>query len=262
VNDEFYSSDKEFPISDSGFARNAIPDYQALFGRTDAAYYVAQYDAEIRFTDDHIGRLLEFLRQTDLISETIVVITADHGETLAERETLFSHSFRTYDEQALIPLIIRLPGMGPPKRIREQVRSIDIMPTLLDALDLKNPYPVHGQSLLRLITSGEEPPSNFAVIYSDHGMEVLDSIMGAQKSIRTQHWKLTKNSWDGSRELYNLDEDRLEKTNLISQETAVAEKLETLLDEWDRTIERTSVLKPRIPPEKIEQLNSLGYLVK
>lgn len=262
VNDELYSREEELPISADNFVPNTIPKYQALFGNNNPSYYIAQYDGEVRFTDDQIGRLFQFLEQSGLMSNTIVVITADHGETFTERDLCFTHTFRTYDEQAVIPLIIHFPDLGPPKRIEAQVRAIDIMPTLLDRLGLQNPYPVHGKSLMEMITSGAKPPAEFAVTYSDYGLKVLDSQFGSQKSIRTLRWKLTRNSLDGSKELYNLQEDPLEKNNLAQREPAVLNEMEKLLDDLEWRLERRAMLRPKLSPKRIEQLKSFGYLAQ
>lgn len=262
VDDEWYTEEEDLPIAAENFVPKTIPKYQDLFGAKNPSYYISQYDGEIRFADDQIGRLLEFLDASGLSSDTIVTITADHGESFTERDLYFTHTFRTYDEQAVIPLIIHFPGMTTNRRVEAQVRAIDIMPTLLDRLDLKNPHTVHGQSLMELIAGGGNPPADFAMIYSDHGMEVLDTVMGAQKSIRTRKWKLTRNSRDGSLELYNIEDDPLETNNLAAAKPEVAKQMEELLDSREKEIEKATVLKSKLSPELIEQLDSFGYLTK
>ncbi len=261
VGDEWYSEGEELEIS-ADFLPNTIPKYQELFGNKNPSYYISQYDGEIRFTDDHIGRLLRFLDESGLASNTIVVLTADHGESFTERDHCFTHSIRTYDEQAMIPLIIRFPNLGLSERIEPQVRAIDIMPTVLDRLGLENPYTVHGQSLMKLITSGKKPPSDSALIYSEHGLKFLELSIGSQKSIRTQQWKLTRNSWNGTWELYNLKEDPGETTNLAGKEPAMLEQMKELLAEQEKNIEKAPVKKTGLTPEQIKQFNAFGYLAK
>lgn len=262
VDDEWFEKGEKLPIAAKNFVAKTIPKYQELFGNDNPSYYISQYDGEIRFTDDHVGRLLKFLDESGLAPNTIVVVTADHGETFTERDLCFAHTFRTYDEQAIIPLIIRFPDPSIHKRINAQVRAIDIMPTLLDKLDLENPYPVHGQSLMKLITSDENPPVDFAIIYSDYGMEFFDSEMGAQKSIRTQQWKLTLNSRDGSLELYSLENDPFETHNLAESQPAVLKQMEKLLHDRETEFKKGAVRQPKLSAELIEQLDSFGYLAK
>ena len=262
VDDPLYTEEEELPIGEKNFIPKTIPKYQNLFEAKNPSYYISQYDGEIRFTDDHVGRLLGFLDESGLSSDTIVVVTADHGESFTERDLYFTHTFRTYDEQAVIPLIIHFPDMETSKRVEAQVRAIDIIPTLLDRLDLENPHPVHGQSLMEVITADAPPPADFAIIYSDHGMDIFDNVMGAQRSIRTRQWKLTRNSRDGSLELYNIENDPKETNNLAAVRPKVAKQMEKLLDTKEKEIEKATILKTKLSPELIEQLNSFGYLTK
>jgi arylsulfatase len=261
VEDEWYGESTEVQVSE-GHVPGTIPKYQELPGTGNPAYYIAQYDAEIRFTDDHIGRLFAFLEESGLGAETIVVLTADHGESLIERDHYFAHSFRTYDEQAIIPLIMRFPDTTVRGRIEAQVRAIDIMPTLLDRLGLKNPHRVQGQSLMKLVTSDKKPPSDHAIIYSEYGLKFLELSIGAQKSIRTSKWKLTQNLRDGAWELYNLEDDPLETTDLADKEKAVLDELRTMLEDREAKMPKSDVEMSRLTPEQIEQFNAFGYLTK
>lgn len=174
-------------------------------------------------------------------TNTIVALAVGHGESFAECDLCFGHSFRTCDEQ---------------------VRAIDIMPTLLDKIGLQNPNPIHGKSLLRLITSGEKPLDVTALIYSEHGLKFLELSLGAQKSIRTRQWKLTQNSRDGAWELYSLREGPLETTNIADREPAVLKQMKELLGEQEKKIKKVPIKKSRLTPERIEQLDSFGYLEK
>jgi arylsulfatase A-like enzyme len=262
VGDALYTKGSELPIAEHDFERNAIPHYQNLFGIRDTSYYIAQYDSEIRFTDEQIGRLLRFLEEGGLMANTIIAITADHGETLTERDICFAHSIRTYDEQARIPLILHFPETAVHKRIDRLVRAIDIMPTILEELHLDNPYAVEGQSLMPLITDDGKYTPKLALVYSEYGEKTYDYILGSQKSIRTSEWKLTRNSWDGSEVLYNLKSDPQETINCIDREVAVANRMRTLRDEWESSVPKVESVNQDIPEETIKQLKSLGYLAK
>jgi arylsulfatase A-like enzyme len=262
VNDEWYEKMRELPIAPSDFVRNAIPHYQALFDIRDPAYYISQYDAEIRFTDDQLGRLFSFMGDAEWMSRTITVLTSDHGETLTEREHPFFHGTRTYDEQAVIPLIMHFPDITAHSRITEQVMAIDIVPTILDKLGLAHSFPVHGRSLMSLIRSQGAYTEKPAVIFSDHGSEFYEFQVGAQKSITTREWKYTQNSWDGSEELYDLKTDPAEKFNLAGNEAEMKNTLRKMLEEWEQPIKHVPVFRPKISQETIDQMESLGYVVK
>src|SRR5678815_651966 len=122
------------PLGADNVGFGDIPKYQALNGVRDPDYYVARYDAEIRYADDALREFVERLRELDLYDRTLTVVTADHGETLDEptHRRHFGHEFLAYEEDARIPLIVREPA--PQRRIAELdrdalVQSIDVAPT-------------------------------------------------------------------------------------------------------------------------------------
>jgi len=94
------------------------------------------YDGEIRFCDEHVGRLLEWLRQRELWDNSVIVVTADHGEGLNQHD--WPQHGRTWNEQVHVPLLIRFPQSGRdwPRRFAPLVSLIDVFPTVLGQLDL------------------------------------------------------------------------------------------------------------------------------
>lgn len=114
------------------------------------------YDSGIAYTDEQIGRLLKALSDRGLLSNTIVVLTSDHGELLGEHGVL-GHRY-LYEENIRVPLAIALPeGGGAGRRVASQVRSIDIVPTVLDAAGLELPADLDGRSLLPFLSDVDEP---------------------------------------------------------------------------------------------------------
>ncbi len=114
------------------------------------------YDGEIGFTDQMVGQLLRTLEQTGQSDKTIIVFTADHGESLGEHDFYFDHGDFLYEPSMHIPLIIRLPGGAEGgKRVERQTTLMDVMPTLLDLAGCDAvPLPASGyggRSLLPLI---------------------------------------------------------------------------------------------------------------
>jgi arylsulfatase A-like enzyme len=116
------------------------------------SYPARPYDAQISFMDEQLGRVLDFLRQADLLDRTIVVVIADHGEGLGDHREA-GHGIFIYDSVIRVPLIIRTAFAGLRARIVDAVtRSVDVMPTLLDLLDLPAPDGIDGRSLVPLMT--------------------------------------------------------------------------------------------------------------
>jgi len=127
----------------------------------------AMYDSGIAHTDRGLLRLLGALDELGIADRTIVVFTSDHGEALGEHG-LAGHG-DLYDHTVLVPLIVKLPGReAAGERIAHQVRSMDIVPTLLDLLRLPAPAPVTGRSLLPVIR-GSRSPDGDAVSYEAIG---------------------------------------------------------------------------------------------
>ena len=126
-------------------------------GITDAAYEVAQYDGAIAYMDSCIQNIFTAIDGLGIADNTIVVITADHGETLDEHECWFDHH-GTYDNTLHVPLIIRYPGKIPAgKRIGGYSKLIDIVPTVLELAEIDAPETFHiGRDLGRRgIAKGE-----------------------------------------------------------------------------------------------------------
>jgi len=131
--------------------RAKIPWYQRLGKVPELGRYVDQYDGEIAYVDEQIGRLLLGLHGQDLLGETMVVLTSDHGETLTERHRgptrYFHHGHHVWEELARIPLVVYEPG-GPVGRSSDLVSLVDIVPTVLRSVDVPVPRtPFDGVAL-------------------------------------------------------------------------------------------------------------------
>src|SRR5262249_9799814 len=109
----------------------------AADGRVDAALVRDLYDGEVHYADAEIGRLLEWLRGKGLLEKTLVVVTADHGESLGEHRYWFEHGRDAYETTCRVPLIVRLPGPGSDRGVRDGDFSLaDLAPAILGWLGL------------------------------------------------------------------------------------------------------------------------------
>lgn len=107
------------------------------------------YSGEAAFVDSQLGVLFDFLKNLGFMKNTMIILTADHGEGLGDHGEI-SHSYYAYNSSIHIPLIIYLPE-GKPVAVEENVSHVDIFPTVCDMLGLKPPKEVQGESLLPLI---------------------------------------------------------------------------------------------------------------
>ena len=125
-------------------------------GEGRVGYYVAQYDAEVAFADDEIGKVLTTLDAHPALAETLVVLTADHGESLGEDDVYFKHGPLIGEAHVRVPLIMRVSGDAvDPARIATAVSLIDVVPTVLDLVGVfagpfeadRTANPLAGKSL-------------------------------------------------------------------------------------------------------------------
>lgn len=135
------------------FLRHRLNGHLKPLPASEVATVSRLYDNGVTHVDHHIGRLLAVLEELHLTPATLVVLTSDHGELLGEHD-LAGHAY-LYDANLKVPLIIALPnGHGAGRMVTEQVRSVDIVPTVLDAVGLDfNSTRLDGASLLPILSS-------------------------------------------------------------------------------------------------------------
>ncbi|MBY0278415.1 sulfatase [Candidatus Binatia bacterium] len=261
VGDAYYGSiESSIPLSDADWQPGTIPHYQALGGSTDPRYYVARYDAEIRFMDAALGTLVKTLAADGLATDTLLAITADHGETLAEpgHRHYFSHGVITYDETVRIPLVIREPRGERRLDAIERTRplsSLDLAPTLLALLRVPIPPAFQGRNLLRTPLD----PAAAIVSLGGYGTDKLEQQIGTQFSVRRGPLRFIVNSKDGSEELYDVASDPGETRNLIASPPA---ELAALRAPIDATLGKSRMGAPEQPlsDQQKAALKALGYV--
>lgn len=126
------------------------PDVNARMDRRDLEHVLALYDGEIRFTDDILGQILDGLRAKGMLENTLVIVTADHGEEFFEHGTK-GHQKTLFDEVVKVPLVMHWPGVLPAGRtVADQVRLVDILPSVLAATGAKRRPTTAGRDILPL----------------------------------------------------------------------------------------------------------------
>jgi len=213
-----------------------------------------QYDSELAFLDEQIGRLVDGLHERDALKKTIIVGISDHGEGLGEHN-YFGHSDRLFNEQLHAVFFLRAPGRNlAGRRIAEQVRGIDLMPTLLDLLALPTPDGTQGTSLLPLIAGTELPAPLLAL--SESFIRPSRRLMSASDG----RYKLIVSLDRGNEWLFNVVADPAETKNVVNDlpqiATTLRNAIETYVAEAPSQLEEGVVLDPAVR----EQLRALGYM--
>jgi len=187
--------------------------------RTRGALLGDVYDGEVRYTDLHIGRVLARLRELGFDKDTVVVLLADHGEEFEDHGGV-GHGHSLHVELVHVPLAIRAPGFAP-RRVKEVVRQVDVLPTLLDLAGLPLPNWLAGRSLVPAM-KGQPEDAVGALAELDLSGNVADSW-------RTQRWRLIRSGREGTPQLYDLDADPHETSDVAAQHPDVVAELEAEL---------------------------------
>jgi arylsulfatase A-like enzyme len=194
----------------------------------DVRFWRALYDEKINDVDRRFSQFVERLKDMGLLDKTIVILVSDHGTEFYEHNR-FDHGFSLYDELIHVPLVFWLPDAKGGRVIDEQVRALDIMPTIFDLLGIrygpKLEEQMKGVSLLPLM-NGEHTE---LVAFSETDYRLYTH----KRSIRTpQGWKFIYTMETGEKELYNLKEDPGELNNLLEKEPRIAYEMEQELFSW------------------------------
>lgn len=145
-----FSHEKPVPVQ-----WKRIRDYQRDVGVADALDFVDRYDEEIAYVDAEIDRLLRGYAAHSDIDAALVVVTADHGESMIEHERWFTHGYEVYEEIIRVPLMLRGPGVVN-ERFDEIVSTIDVAPTILRHLGIPQPKALPGTALQLLAPDAAE----------------------------------------------------------------------------------------------------------
>jgi arylsulfatase A-like enzyme/Flp pilus assembly protein TadD len=212
------------------------------------------YDGEIAYADSALGNFLDFLKEKGLYQRAIIVVVGDHGEGLGDHNEL-THGIFLYDSTTHVPLIIKLPaGAAAGKTIDSQVRTTDILPTVLQILNIPIPPSLDGTSLQPLFTGSE---SKERVVLGETDYPLLFG-WAPLRSVRTAGTKYIEAPRP---EFYDLLHDKGELHNLY--------------EPWDKRVKNSrgiladaGMQPPRLPSsakvgsDTLDELKALGYLGK
>lgn len=219
-------------------------------------YFTTRYDGEIGYMDAQIGRILAWLREKGLYDSTLIIVTSDHGEAFGEH-FIFGHGFRLYEPEVQVPMLVKLPGGQRKGRIDRPVHHVDVMPTVLQLLDLPPSAQMHGVSLLSSTSRDLFVQQNVFLALAS----VFPWCNRAQWAVYRDHLKYIEYS-NGDQELYDFAQDPGERNNLASSRPRDVHALQQALQQWKE--QTRSPIPPAPPseldPETAEQLRDLGYV--
>ena len=216
------------------------------------------YDGEVAWSDELVGRLDAALASAGLRDDTLLIVTADHGEGLEEHGEAV-HGFFVYETTLHVPLIARGPGIVPGTRIGAVTRTVDILPTVLDLLGLGDATPhVAGRSLRKSFggaTLDEEPA------FAESLVPLIHYGWSDLRAVRDGRWKYILAPRP---ELYDLSRDPGERENLVDRDPQRARAfragIEQRLRQEEATAHEAGAAAASVPPDVLEKLGALGYV--
>jgi arylsulfatase A-like enzyme len=239
--------------------RGQIPRYQALAGLRDPEAYRALYDAEVRAFDRALGRLVAWLRQNGWLDDALLIVTADHGESLGEHDYWFCHGENVQREVVRVPFLVRFPRgaqhvaartEGGYQRVAELSGHLDVWPTVIEALGLP-PHAARGLSLF----SKALPTTR-----------ILAQSMGAAgapnrfEAFNDERWRLVLEP-SGLPKLYDWQADPREEHDLAASERARVEDLMARYQSFLSSAGGTSLPGQAAALDQAEEraMRNLGY---
>jgi len=216
------------------------------------AYAGDPYSGEVAYVDSQLGVLFDFLRKKRLLENTVVILTADHGEALGEKGE-DTHSYFAYNNTIHVPLFIHVPGRRP-ETVAHNVCHADIFPTLCAVLGLEIPPHLQGESLLAVMAAGKRKTPE---IYFESLTAFLNRDWAPLRGMISASSKFIDLPL---KEVYDLEKDFNEERNL-----AAGSKIGPLKDSLNRLINKLKNPQApgrenRLDPETQKRLKSLGYI--
>lgn len=249
----------DFSVTSWGTFHREVRSGQRPIDARDVERLENSYDGLIRTVDDAIGALFERLERTGAYDDSLIIVTSDHGDGFLEHGFL-AHSAAPYEELVHVPLLVKLPrARFTGQVVEEQVRLIDVLPTVLDVLDVPAPDGLEGTSLLPLLDperrDGPRPTRPpYAV------SEIAEDLSEPCVSIRTGDLKYLYFPAQERGELYDLRQDPGERHDVADQRPAEARELR---DEARAIVAAGELLDVQAVPVDagtLEELRALGYV--
>jgi arylsulfatase len=232
-----------------------IPSHGLLGSHRDYHYYVSQYDGEIRYLDEHLGRLFEALKRQGRYEKALIIFTADHGENMGEHGYFFSHGENLLHGVTHVPLIVKR-GSELRGRRTDFVQHVDIVPTVLHSIGASARFALRGHDLLEHPSPGREIFAESAVWWSNE-RRVYFVLRDGIKLI----YRPSVNRYH----LFDINADPEEEADLVGearyrQQVAELRRAMIRIRSEDR-IQLGHIQEPaKLTEEERQKLKSLGYL--
>jgi arylsulfatase A-like enzyme/Flp pilus assembly protein TadD len=213
----------------------------------------APYDGEIAYVDEIVGKLVKYLKGHQLYDRSTIILLSDHGEGLGDHGEL-EHGLFVYDEAIHVPLVIKQEGnIGAGRRVRDLVQHIDVVPTVLDFVKAPIPGQLRGRSLKPLLEGTDRLKP--APVYSEALYARYHFGWSELTALTDERYRYIRAP---RQELYDLERDPKERTNLADDRAQAAQAMRGALA---RIAAGATIQTPSaVSAEARERLQALGYV--
>jgi arylsulfatase A-like enzyme/Flp pilus assembly protein TadD len=210
------------------------------------------YDGEIAFADSALANFIRNLKQRGLYDNSLIVVVGDHGEGLGEHQEQ-THGIFLYDSTLHVPLIFKLPGVNDSRVIQRQVRTTDILPTVLDVLNISPVEQFNGESL-KASFAGNELADRTVFAETDYPLHFGWAPL---RAVRTEDFKFIEAPRP---EFYDLQADPGELKNNYAPWDAMVQKMRQMLTDLRVHLPSLSPSAGAVGAGTLDELKALGYL--
>ena len=249
-----------------------LRDRRADLKPEDLDYLRGLYREEVALVDREIGRLIDGLEELGLREDTLVILTADHGEELMEHGWL-GHTRTLYDELLRVPLVMSLPGTIDSATVGQHVSLLDVVPTVMELAARQGPrIDWQGTSLVPFLADPARAEPRGAVyaevafvpLQAPNANGVREFGRNAEKiasltGVIDERWKLIHNRLSDEFELFDLESDPNEMTNLWGRDPNLDSALKSRLQAWESAGGDDTQDGALVSEEELERLRALGY---
>jgi arylsulfatase A-like enzyme len=231
----------------------------------DLEHLIAQYDAEIRYTDDTLGTILELLADGGMSRRSAIIVTADHGEEFFEHGEK-GHRKSLFEEVLRVPLIISIPGVRlPVRRVSDVVSLIDVAPTVCELLAVRCPRRERGRSLVSRLEGSRTRWRGDALAELSGGHGALEQTALVRSEGKLIRWERTGRGQYFDRA--ELEEERSGTLTAGGDPKAYPRRIRRVARALDRSVDRLrraatgrrGSAKMALPESTQKQLRALGY---
>lgn len=233
------------------------------------------YLGEVNYTDEQIGRLISKLKSMGLYKKTIIILTSDHGEQFLEHGS-WTHNVNLYNEETMVPLIIKGIDNQKGVRYRYPMMIIDILPTVLDMIGVDIPESFEGKSLKSHVYNNTPVKNNYSLSMSikgffgkapkysfslvDGNLKYIASFLMNEKNTKKL---INEGQYNLKEKIYDLSVDKGEKNNIIGQKSEFLTKYREMAYKHIIKTKRLNYkgdIKKELGKDRIKVIRALGYI--